>query len=586
MPDPIQNAYTQALVEARKRGLSVGRTGLERLRRSFAAALQAITRDVAEGRITAERGKALRAQAIRALSDFETAFAQLTEASARVTAQQVTEIHRSVVRSLGEQHGLPNLAAGAVGAEFDVIPTKVVGSILARSGNAATFRTVLRRRLTDVVPQIDSFIESAVSRGVATGRATYDLASILANGDPDVMAMLPAGLRSRLHRGVGQIDFSVYGLTEAQVSAARSLLYDARRIMVSETNNAMREAGARAAVASPIIEAAKWQTSGRHSHTDACDALAEINLYGYGPGQHPVDAWPFAPHPHCACSQGGPIVYRPVREWNKPKGPGRPLQADPADASLYSRWAKDVTPAELDRIRASASASVKNAGLGRAVEPIASASAAKAVAQGATPLAPSFRPASTIAEAEAYAREHLAGVVSYAGLDLRTANRINLTLTEEKRVWGVKGQLSRIEPSTRMRAHAKSGTDGSIVFNPRKVMAHDGENARLASRYATAGPGQPRRYYADDSVEGLFRHEFSHQIHNLTQGGITLRLDGVYRRLTKEDRLAFRERFSEYGLSSPDEFFPEAYTLWRRSPGDLPREMREFFEQATGGRVP
>jgi hypothetical protein len=121
---------------------------------------------------------------------------------------------------------------------------------------------------------------------------------------------------------------------------------------VSETNNALREANTQSLHASPIIEAARWQRSGRHAHLDHCDALALLDLHGYGPGFFPHDAWPLAPHPHCACTQGGPTKYRPVSEWNKPKEPGRPIQANVHDHDLYpSEWKDHWTPRQFAAVR-------------------------------------------------------------------------------------------------------------------------------------------------------------------------------------------------------------------------------------------
>lgn len=358
---PVQSAYRRALEMARVRGFQIGAENEERIRAAFAEVLRGLTADVQDGVITSKRATALREQAIRLLSVFEGRFADATETSVRLTLEEVAGLHRRVTELLFERAQLDLFALPYVVQQFDVIPTQALASILSRAENAATFQTVARRRLQQVVPQIDAFIEGAVARGVGAGRATLDLATILANQDADLIARLPRSLSSSLHRGVAHIDLARYGLNPEEVRRVRSILYDARRIQVSETNNALREANTRGLLVSPIVVAAKWQTSGRHPHTDACDVLASVDLYGYGPGLHPVDAWPFAPHPHCGCTQGGPVVNRPVREWNKPKGPGRPLAVDPSGEHLYEAWAGQWTPRERQRVREEVTELVRSA---------------------------------------------------------------------------------------------------------------------------------------------------------------------------------------------------------------------------------
>src|SRR5690606_16184845 len=105
----------------------------------------------------------------------------------------------------------------------------------------------------------------------------------------------------------------------AEAKRVKSILYDSRRIAVSEINNHLRLANQASLVQGHVVKAATWQLSGRHaglpSSPDECDDLATQDKYGLGPGAHLVEYWPDAPHPFCGCTQGAPLFYHPVSTW-------------------------------------------------------------------------------------------------------------------------------------------------------------------------------------------------------------------------------------------------------------------------------
>jgi hypothetical protein len=144
------------------------------------------------------------------------------------------------------------------------------------------------------------------------------------------------------------IDYGRYGLSEVDTKALRTLLYDARRIQVSETNNALRAANDAAVSESPVVLATQWQRSGRHHVPDVCDMLAETDAHGFGAGFYPAGRFPVAPHSHCACYAGRALFRRPS-EWTDPKPAPRPLSINPSDPIHTERWADDWTPTERER---------------------------------------------------------------------------------------------------------------------------------------------------------------------------------------------------------------------------------------------
>lgn len=113
-------------------------------------------------------------------------------------------------------------------------------------------------------------------------------------------AIRPAVLRRDLHRLIiGQPLQSPgrYGLKAPDVSGLKTVVSDTRRILVSETNAAIRGS---------ILarfgdgELVPWVLSGRHKDHDECDDIAAA-------GPYRRSEWPDAPHPYCGCMPGEPI---------------------------------------------------------------------------------------------------------------------------------------------------------------------------------------------------------------------------------------------------------------------------------------
>lgn len=355
MPDieRINPTYRDALLAARQAGYAINRQGLEAIERAYADLLNKLLLDAREGFIDSRRAEQLRQEIFSALATFERQAQRLTELTIGHTMSTIQEIHSRVTARLireyaGEKSGIR--------VTFDRLQERALAALVARSQNAANFQTLYRRKIANLAPEIDRYLNAAVTSGVSAGRGTLDLARIMANDDPRLLAALdqlrdgPVGnLREELHAGIDNVDFKAYGLDDLDVKGLRSLLYDARRIHVSESNNASRESNTAALNESPVVTAATWQRSGRHHIPDACDVLASANLYGYGPGMFPPDKWPLAPHPFCGCVQGGPVKFRPPSEWNAPKGPSRPLEKDPGAAEHFDRFADGWTDRERER---------------------------------------------------------------------------------------------------------------------------------------------------------------------------------------------------------------------------------------------
>jgi hypothetical protein len=306
-------AYERALEDARKRAFTIRDTGYRKIINAFSDSLTRLSLlETSSNALTAARASSLKAQIHGLLRELNATSASAVSGSVNLTVQELVRIHERVNRQILAQHA-PGLA---IRVAFDHIPARVLGVIAARNGNAAHFRSLLNHRFSATIDQVDQLIDSAVLRGVSGGDLTRDLAMMMS--DHSLVGSIPSG--SRLHRGeLGNIDWSRYGIDPLMIPQARKILYDARRIAVSEPMNAMREANAHSLTASPLTSAAKWQTNSRHELIDECDIFARGTFYeGLPGGFFPVDMWPRAPHPHCGCYPGK-VLMRPAKEWGSPK---------------------------------------------------------------------------------------------------------------------------------------------------------------------------------------------------------------------------------------------------------------------------
>lgn len=348
MPDPIETAYRRALAAGRERGFQLTRQAVDRTYRALAEVLNRLTAEEAGGMITAERAERLRQETEALLRGLQADIVRSGEGAIGRTLTDIVEVHRRVTGELFRRYGPPGLETVAALSNFDRLPARALATMVSRP-NAGTFRTLVNRRIGGMASEIDTLLDAAVARGAPAGRVTRDLARLMARDDPRLLRLLdrPEIFEGRLHRGVGTIEWAST-LADDDVKALTGVLYDARRIVVTENNTAAMEATAQAMTESPIVTGATWELSGRHFHEDACDVLANSDLYGMGPGVYPPDRWPARPHPHCACMQGR-AVFRPPSEWAQPKPQSPGLATDPRRPDLTDRWAEEWTENERER---------------------------------------------------------------------------------------------------------------------------------------------------------------------------------------------------------------------------------------------
>jgi hypothetical protein len=349
----INPAYRDALLAARTAGFRFTRQQEQQLLASYAEMLVRIGReDFPEGRITAERARRMHREILGSMVRFESRMVELTQQGMAMSAREVERIHQEVLEDIYRPTGL-------TAPDLNRVASRALAQMAARGESAATFETLARRKLLSVSQELDTMLQAAVSRGVDAGRGSVDVARMLAGDDERLLRMVErlgadADFVRELQVGPGTIDFERYGIRPTQMRDVRTLFYDARRIQVSEMNNALREANTEGLRESPVVLAAKWEVSGRHDlgDPDECSVLHTADYYGFGPGMYPPDKFPLAPHPHCQCHQAGPVRFRPPREWGRPKPPAPPLGRSPDDPAVMARFAGSWTERRQERVAA------------------------------------------------------------------------------------------------------------------------------------------------------------------------------------------------------------------------------------------
>jgi len=89
----------------------------------------------------------------------------------------------------------------------------------------------------------------------------------------------------------------------------KSASKNVERVMRTEINSAYRLATAEYAADKAWIQGVQWHVIPGHRCCDACDDLAETDMFGFGDGIYPPDGVPITPHPNCLCYTT--LVIRP-----------------------------------------------------------------------------------------------------------------------------------------------------------------------------------------------------------------------------------------------------------------------------------
>lgn len=314
--------YYRSLLNARRQLFnSQGRPQLavSMLERTYSQTIQAIQHDFKSDIITKQRAEALTKQIKARLNQMNSNFDSIIGNQQRRAMHIAVQAHK---RGTISAYKNANKTMG-IQIAWDRVPQKALEAMNIKRGLSThyDFRTLMRRRITDMQKEVDTFMQTVVARGVAADRASAELATMMGSRDPQTQAVLKRNANIKLDRNALNKAFTNGDLNQGDYKQLQSLMYDARRIVISEVNTGFREANTIAAYNSPVVGYLKWDTSSIHSHFDVCDIYAEDDQFDLGPGIYPIGNFPASAHPFCACY--GESVLRRPKDWNKPTPPAQ-----------------------------------------------------------------------------------------------------------------------------------------------------------------------------------------------------------------------------------------------------------------------
>lgn len=330
--------FNEALHRARRTFFQeegVPREQLRQLYNEFAEMLVRIEREAGQGIITAERAEALSRSIMQEFARFGVRLEEVLINGTNEAANAAAAAHEEALRRASRAAGV------RISHSFASVPTRALENMMmrrgidiisdrgrggpGRGGLSGTFETLVRRRIRNLQPEVDRVLTSAVARGQSAGRLAKEMALTMSRDDPGLsLALERIGARGqRLNRLLHEGKFDEI----TDIPEIRHLLYDARRISVSEINNAHFESDRLASSESPVVDLLKFEVSGRHaglhSSPDVCDVCANQKTQ-YGIGLYHPSVCPSLLHPHCGCSTSK-VLLRPA-QWGDPSRPIPPLR--------------------------------------------------------------------------------------------------------------------------------------------------------------------------------------------------------------------------------------------------------------------
>ncbi len=335
------DAYNEALLKARREALGGGGLrdeALRRLYREYAAMLVRLQADADAGLLSAERAAGLRRSIEQEMLRLEKRINRVLDAAMQEAARLAAAGHEAGLAAASDAAGV------TVAHEFTNVPTRALEGMMRRRayGGAATFQTLVRRRLGGMAADVDALLSSGVARGISNEQLTKELGLLLSQDDPQLHEAMKS-LGPKGGRTLKAIQEGVV-VPDVQVRQAKSLLHDLRRIAVSEINSAYTEAHNLANAESPVVDLVQWTLSIRHaslgSSPDVCDIVAEADPHGYGPGIYHPETVPPLLHPYCQCWCRA--VLRPPEEWGDPKRPA-PIPREITEEEAGRILAKNTT---------------------------------------------------------------------------------------------------------------------------------------------------------------------------------------------------------------------------------------------------
>lgn len=340
-----QRTYADRIAEARRQAIGTAQdpTGpkaeaLRRMYQAYARMLVDIQADSDTRRITADRADALRASIGERLEELQGRLSDTITQAERDVIREAVRAHRQAADEVASMAGV----SIDIGEQWAKVPTRVFEQSLQRRGiaGAQTLQSIIRRNIQNAADDIDRAINSAIGRGVSWRELTTTIADEMARDDAVLAQALQEVEASDLPFSKSDVPITEVaerlGLEGDDLRRAKSLIYDARRIAVTEINSAYDEADKTSAAVSPVVDLVRWRTSSRHaglpSSPDVCTVLEKQDVHGFGAGLYHPSRCPSHPHPHCMCRVE--TVLREPQDYGEPTKRSIPDKPDVSEERM------------------------------------------------------------------------------------------------------------------------------------------------------------------------------------------------------------------------------------------------------------
>lgn len=305
----------------------------------FADLLIGLLNQQQQGLLSAERAAILEQQINAMLQQYVVRGGSLIEQSTQTAIRAAARAQQQATASAASANG-QSLSIQTAGINEQAL----LYMALRRGLPRYNYRTLLSRNLGEWQDEVQTLLDQFIGTGTDARTAARHIARIFTINDPNVFK-----LYNRLAEGTTLRQLKADGVNPDDFAGLKTAIYDARRIVVTETNTAYREAELIAARRSPVVGALQWTLSGRHyglpSTPDVCTIYAEYDLFGQGKGVFPIDNFPSTPHPFCGCSKN--FIVRSPEQWNQQRST---LSQPPAlNALSFASRFVGKTPKHLQR---------------------------------------------------------------------------------------------------------------------------------------------------------------------------------------------------------------------------------------------
>lgn len=307
--NPAYTPYREAQLAARARANAIALDQLRSIDRAMNAYAEQLSRTLAllgdSPRDAEIRAAALRAG--RILSEQVLPRLERLIADGRAASfASILDIQSAASLAVAQANDIPANLLGAIRAPV----VSLAGAYESLGVASATWKTILSQYAAQGAADVNAVVTAALTSGMGAEELARRLRPYVSGAESLEAAFRGAG---------GEITDKMLAASRYP-GAARRVRSNAARIAFSETHNARAEAELQAFTADPLVRAVRWQLSpnrGKLDGPDVCDAIAQTDFYGLGPGVYPVGAVPVSPHPYDRCERVP--VTRPVADAGKPK---------------------------------------------------------------------------------------------------------------------------------------------------------------------------------------------------------------------------------------------------------------------------